>query len=88
MASWALVCPLAKRTTERVNYEPPKLDFTIDLQLEIALYIWQEGRDLAEKGFCSTGDYTTTINTYLSSCGNPVQNEDIFVAVKTCQIFH
>ncbi|XP_016119254.1 beta-1,3-glucosyltransferase [Sinocyclocheilus grahami] len=98
MAGWALSCPLAKRTAERVNYEPPKSDFTIDLQHEIALYIWEEGRGPAltvVNEFCSelqslssTGNCATTINTYLSACGNPVQKEDVFVAVKTCQRFH
>ncbi|KAL1266461.1 hypothetical protein QQF64_002136 [Cirrhinus molitorella] len=98
MAGWALSCPLAKRTAERVNYEPPKSDFTIDLQHEMALYIWEEGRGCALTAvneFCaeahsssSTGDCATTINTYLSACGNPVQKEDVFVAVKTCQRFH
>uniref|UniRef100_A0A8C2ECR3 Beta 3-glucosyltransferase b n=1 Tax=Cyprinus carpio TaxID=7962 RepID=A0A8C2ECR3_CYPCA len=98
MAGWALSCPLAKRTAERVNYEPPKSDFTIDLQHEIALYIWEEGRGPAltvVNEFCSelqslssTGDCATTINTFLSACGNPVQKEDVFVAVKTCQRFH
>ncbi|XP_051766598.1 beta-1,3-glucosyltransferase isoform X2 [Ctenopharyngodon idella] len=98
MAGWALSCPLAKRTAERVNYEPPKSDFTIDLQHEIALYIWEEGKGpalTAVKEFCSElhnssskGDCATTVNTYVSSCGNPVLKEDIFVAVKTCQRFH
>uniref|UniRef100_A0A673MEA1 Beta 3-glucosyltransferase b n=1 Tax=Sinocyclocheilus rhinocerous TaxID=307959 RepID=A0A673MEA1_9TELE len=97
MAGWALSCPLAKRTAERVNYEPPELDFTIDLQHEIALYIWEEGRGpalTAVNEFCSelhslssTEDCAMTVNT-LSACGNPVQKEDVFVAVNTCQRFH
>uniref|UniRef100_A0A673MI07 Beta 3-glucosyltransferase b n=1 Tax=Sinocyclocheilus rhinocerous TaxID=307959 RepID=A0A673MI07_9TELE len=77
MAGWALSCPLAKRTAERVNYEPPELDFTIDLQHEIALYIWEEGRGpalTAVNEFCSelhslssTEDCAMTVNT-LSAC--------------------
>ncbi|XP_042621200.1 beta-1,3-glucosyltransferase isoform X3 [Cyprinus carpio] len=65
---------------------------------KIALYIWEEGRGPAltvVNEFCSelqslslTGDCATTINTFLSACGNPVQKEDVFVAVKTCQRFH
>ncbi|NP_001289177.1 beta-1,3-glucosyltransferase precursor [Danio rerio] len=98
MAGWAISCPLAKRTAERVNYEPPKSDFTIDLQHEIALYIWEEGRGptlTAVNEFCSElhGSSSakccaTAVNTYLSACGKPVLKEDVFVAVKTCQRFH
>uniref|UniRef100_A0A671N626 Beta 3-glucosyltransferase b n=1 Tax=Sinocyclocheilus anshuiensis TaxID=1608454 RepID=A0A671N626_9TELE len=96
MAGWALSCPLAK-TAEHVNYEAPKLDFTIDLQHEIVLYIWEEGRGpalTAVNEFCSelhslssTEDCAMTVNT-LSACGNPVQKEDVFVAVNTCQRFN
>uniref|UniRef100_A0A8C2I2Z0 Beta 3-glucosyltransferase b n=1 Tax=Cyprinus carpio TaxID=7962 RepID=A0A8C2I2Z0_CYPCA len=73
MAGWALSCLLAKRTAERVNYEPSKSDFTIDLQHDTALYIWEEGRGPAltvMNEFCSelhslssTGDCATTVNT-------------------------
>ncbi|XP_050977747.1 beta-1,3-glucosyltransferase isoform X3 [Labeo rohita] len=65
---------------------------------KIAMYIWEEGRGpalTAVNEFCSepqssfsTGDCATTVNTYSSACGKPVQKEDIFVAVKTCQRFH
>ncbi|XP_072515482.1 beta-1,3-glucosyltransferase [Salminus brasiliensis] len=97
-AGWALSCPLVKRLADYVKYEPPKSDFTIDLKHEIALYIWEEGRGPAltdVREFCSklhgspnTNHCASTVNTYFPSCGNPVEKEDIFVAVKTCQKFH
>uniref|UniRef100_A0A672NZS3 Beta 3-glucosyltransferase b n=1 Tax=Sinocyclocheilus grahami TaxID=75366 RepID=A0A672NZS3_SINGR len=102
MAGWALSCPLAK-TAEHVNYELPKLDFTMRhallllLMFQIVLYIWEEGRGpalTAVNEFCSelhslssTEDCAMTVNT-LSACGNLVQKEDVFVAVNTCQRFN
>ncbi|XP_066507354.1 beta-1,3-glucosyltransferase [Hoplias malabaricus] len=98
IAGWALSCPLVKRLADYVKYEPPKSDFTIDLKHEIALYIWEEGRGPTLNNvdeFCSeltgspnTNHCVTTVNTYLPSCGKPVEKDSIFVGVKTCQKFH
>ncbi|XP_043106432.1 beta-1,3-glucosyltransferase isoform X3 [Puntigrus tetrazona] len=65
---------------------------------KIALYIWEEGKGpalTAVNEFCSElnsspsmGECATAINIYLPVCGNPVQKEDIFVAIKTCHRFH
>ncbi|XP_067290318.1 beta-1,3-glucosyltransferase [Pseudorasbora parva] len=87
MAGWALSCLLVMRS-----------DFISQLSHEFALYIWEEGMGralTAVKEFCSerhnsssTGDCATIINTHSDTCGTPVQKEDIFVAVKTCQRFH
>ncbi|KAM4620398.1 beta-1,3-glucosyltransferase [Polymixia lowei] len=92
-AGWALSAPLLQRLAERIQYEPLKSDFTIDLKHEIALYIWEEGdgpRLTAVPQFCTQqGDRcATAFTTYLPECGDPVNKEDIFVAVKTCQKFH
>ncbi|XP_076876300.1 beta-1,3-glucosyltransferase isoform X2 [Brachyhypopomus gauderio] len=98
IAGWALSCVLVKRLASYMKYEPPKSDFTIDLKHEIALYIWEEAHGPAlmpVHQFCSdlhgspsTEHCASTVNTYLPSCGSPVEREDIFVAVKTCQKFH
>ncbi|KAF7644256.1 hypothetical protein LDENG_00225130 [Lucifuga dentata] len=92
-AGWALSKPLLQRLAERIQHEPLKSDFTIDLKHEIALYIWEEGdgpRLTAVPEFCTEpGDScATTFTTYLPNCGDPLSKEDIFVAVKTCQKFH
>ncbi|XP_071767913.1 beta-1,3-glucosyltransferase [Centroberyx gerrardi] len=92
-AGWALSKPLLQRLAERTQHEPMKSDFTIDLKHEIALYIWEEGNGpklTAVPEFCTQqrDDCATTFTTYLPNCGDPVNKEDVFVAVKTCQKFH
>uniref|UniRef100_A0A8C4IFX4 Beta 3-glucosyltransferase b n=1 Tax=Dicentrarchus labrax TaxID=13489 RepID=A0A8C4IFX4_DICLA len=92
-AGWALSTPLLQRLTERIQYEHLKSDFTIDLEHEIALYIWEEGAGpklTAVPEFCTERreNCATTFTTYLPNCGDPVSKKDVFVAVKTCQNFH
>ncbi|KAM3869619.1 beta-1,3-glucosyltransferase-like, partial [Diretmus argenteus] len=92
-AGWALSRPLLQRLAERIQREPMKSDFTIDLKHEIALYIWEEGNGpklIAVPEFCTQqrDSCATTFTTYLPNCGDPVNKEDIFVAVKTCRKFH
>ncbi|KAK1786458.1 hypothetical protein P4O66_018143 [Electrophorus voltai] len=43
-AGWALSIPLVRRLASKVQKEPLKSDFTIDLKHEVALYIWDEGK--------------------------------------------
>ncbi|KAI4874589.1 hypothetical protein NFI96_000026 [Prochilodus magdalenae] len=43
-AGWALSVPLINRLANKVQQEPLKSDFTIDLKHEVALYIWDEGK--------------------------------------------
>ncbi|XP_062393033.1 beta-1,3-glucosyltransferase-like isoform X2 [Sardina pilchardus] len=96
-AGWGLSCSLLNRLAERVNSESPKSDFTIDLKHEIALYIWHEGRgptltpvpEFCAEGLESDGsDHCATVVDKLPTCGEPVKQEDLFVAVKTCTKFH
>uniref|UniRef100_A0A3Q3ABW7 Beta 3-glucosyltransferase b n=1 Tax=Kryptolebias marmoratus TaxID=37003 RepID=A0A3Q3ABW7_KRYMA len=92
-AGWALSAPLCKRLAERILYENPKSDFTIDLTHEIALYVWEEGNGpklTSVPEFCTKprDDCATTFTTYLPDCGDPVPKSSLFVAVKTCEKFH
>ncbi|KAJ8280143.1 hypothetical protein GJAV_G00051010 [Gymnothorax javanicus] len=97
-AAWALSIPLVKRLARKVRDEPLKSDFTIDLKHEIALYIWAEGAgplltpvpELCTEleGSRRAQHCATTLSSYLPLCGEPVEKEDIFVAVKTCKKFH
>ncbi|XP_034746813.1 beta-1,3-glucosyltransferase [Etheostoma cragini] len=92
-AGWALSTLLLQRLTERIQHEPPKSDFTIDLKHEIALYIWEEGNGpklTAVPEFCTEkrDNCATTFASYLPNCGDPVSKNNVFVAVKTCQKFH
>ncbi|XP_034539866.1 beta-1,3-glucosyltransferase [Notolabrus celidotus] len=92
-AGWALSTSLLLRLAARVQHEPLKSDFTIDLKHEIALFIWEEGNGpklTAVPEFCTEtrDNCATTFTTYLPNCGDPVLKKDVFVAVKTCQRFH
>ncbi|XP_037544226.1 beta-1,3-glucosyltransferase [Nematolebias whitei] len=92
-AGWALSSPLCKRLAERIQYESPKSDFTIDLTHEIALYVWEDGNGpklTAVPEFCTEprDDCATTFTTYLPDCGKPISKRNLFVAVKTCEKFH
>ncbi|XP_058886444.1 beta-1,3-glucosyltransferase-like isoform X2 [Acipenser ruthenus] len=97
-AGWALSMPLINRLAKKVKDEPLKSDFTIDLKHEIALYIWENGNGPSltpvqelctkEEGSPAAKDCATTLKTYLSFCGDPVDKKDIFIAVKTCRKFH
>ncbi|XP_028903588.1 beta-1,3-glucosyltransferase isoform X2 [Ornithorhynchus anatinus] len=97
-AGWALSMPLVNKLTKRLKTESPKSDFTIDLKHEIALYIWERGNGphLTPVPELCTDDGSsapapgcaTLFTTSLPLCGMPVEEKDIFVAVKTCKKFH
>uniref|UniRef100_A0A3B3DGL5 Beta 3-glucosyltransferase b n=1 Tax=Oryzias melastigma TaxID=30732 RepID=A0A3B3DGL5_ORYME len=92
-AGWAVSVPLCQRLSERVQHEHLKSDFTIDLPHEVALYIWEGGNGpelTAVPEFCiePSDNCATTFTTYLPDCGPPVSKSKVFVAVKTCKIFH
>uniref|UniRef100_A0A8C3R0Y5 Beta-1,3-glucosyltransferase n=1 Tax=Cyanoderma ruficeps TaxID=181631 RepID=A0A8C3R0Y5_9PASS len=97
-AGWALSIPLVNKLAKKLKSEPLKSDFTIDLKHEIALYIWQKGEGphlTPVPEFCTddvnsykADDCATTFSNFLPLCGEPVNKEDIFVAVKTCRKFH
>ncbi|CAK6968933.1 beta 3-glucosyltransferase a [Scomber scombrus] len=97
-AAWALSIPLVVRLANKVTDEPHKSDFTIDLKHEVALYIWDNGKGphlIAVPELCTEPEDSpqaqhcaTTLSREPLLCGEPVNIEDIFVAVKTCQKFH
>ncbi|XP_029374244.1 beta-1,3-glucosyltransferase-like [Echeneis naucrates] len=97
-AAWALSIPLVVRLANKVRDEPLKSDFTIDLKHEVALYIWDNGKGphlTAVPELCTDPVVSpqaqrcaTTLSRELQLCGEPVNREDIFVAVKTCRKFH
>ncbi|NXH08596.1 B3GLT glucosyltransferase, partial [Loxia leucoptera] len=97
-AGWALSIPLVNKLAKKLKSEPLKSDFTIDLKHEIALYIWQKGEGphlTPVPEFCTddVNSYkvdhcATTFSNFLPLCGEPVNKEDVFVAVKTCRKFH
>ncbi|XP_041849800.1 beta 3-glucosyltransferase a [Melanotaenia boesemani] len=97
-AAWALSISLVIRLANKVKDEPLKSDFTIDLKHEVALYIWDNGKGphlTAVPELCTEFEDSphaqscaTTLSKELPLCGEPVNVEDIFVAVKTCGKFH
>lgn len=97
-AAWAVSTPLLVRLANKVRDEPLKSDFTIDLKHEVALYIWDNGNGpplTAVPELCTepedspqTRHCATALSTEPPLCGEPVNKEDIFVAVKTCGKFH
>ncbi|KAF7646540.1 hypothetical protein LDENG_00185900, partial [Lucifuga dentata] len=96
-AAWALSIPLVARLANKVRNEPLKSDFTIDLKHEVALYIWENGKGLhlsAVPEFCTEPEdsprarHCVTTLSRMPLCGNPVNKDDVFVAVKTCRKFH
>ncbi|KAJ4935310.1 hypothetical protein JOQ06_016846, partial [Pogonophryne albipinna] len=98
VAAWALSTPLVVRLADKVRNEPLKSDFTIDLKHEVALYIWDNGNGphltgvpelcTEPEGSPQTQHCATSLSTAPPLCGEPVNKEDIFVAVKTCRKFH
>ncbi|KAG7257945.1 hypothetical protein CRUP_026799 [Coryphaenoides rupestris] len=84
---------------DRIQEEPLKSDFTIDLKHEVALYIWDGGegprltgvpelctevQDSPRARHCATA----LRSDRAPPCGEAVDKEDVFVAVKTCKKFH
>ncbi|XP_056612403.1 beta 3-glucosyltransferase a isoform X1 [Triplophysa dalaica] len=97
-AGWALSIPLVNRLANKIQEDPLKSDFTIDLKHEVALYIWEDGKGprlTAVPEFCTLSEQSpdtqhcaTTVSSRSPLCGQPVKSDNIFVAVKTCKKFH
>ncbi|XP_058600651.1 beta 3-glucosyltransferase a isoform X3 [Onychostoma macrolepis] len=97
-AGWALSIPLVNRLTSKIEEEPLKSDFTIDLKHEVALYIWEDGKGPRLTGvpeLCTVPEHNprtqycaTTVSSHSPVCGQPVKSDNIFIAVKTCKKFH
>uniref|UniRef100_A0A8C1XFZ8 Beta 3-glucosyltransferase a n=1 Tax=Cyprinus carpio TaxID=7962 RepID=A0A8C1XFZ8_CYPCA len=97
-AGWALSISLVNSLTSKIEEEPLKSDFTIDLKHEVALYIWEDGKGPRLTGvpeLCTLPEHkpraqycATTVSSHSPVCGQPVKSDNIFVAVKTCKKFH
>ncbi|XP_016334467.1 beta-1,3-glucosyltransferase-like isoform X2 [Sinocyclocheilus anshuiensis] len=97
-AGWALSISLVNSLTSKIEEEPLKSDFTIDLKHEVALYIWEDGKGPRLTGvpeLCTFPEHkpraqycATTVSSHSPVCGQPVKSDNIFVAVKTCKKFH
>ncbi|KAJ3591499.1 hypothetical protein NHX12_009443, partial [Muraenolepis orangiensis] len=97
-AGWALSISLVQRLGNRIRDEPLKSDFTIDLKHEVALYIWDGGEGPRLTGvpeLCtelqdspSARSCATSLSSQPPACGEAVDKEDVFVAIKTCKKFH
>lgn len=91
---FVLSSPLVKRIGDEWAQTPPPKDFMIDLKFEFALFLVEKhGVELTNiKEFCGAGEETpncaTNVIKDLTVCGNEITLDDIFVAVKTTQMFH
>ncbi|XP_052472241.1 beta 3-glucosyltransferase a isoform X2 [Carassius gibelio] len=97
-AGWVLSISLINSLTSKIEEEPLKSDFTIDLKHEVALYIWEDGKGPRLTGvpeLCTLPEHNpraqhcaTTVSNHSPVCDQPVKSDSIFVAVKTCKKFH
>lgn len=97
-AGWVLSISLINSLTSKIEEEPLKSDFTIDLKHEVALYIWEDGKGPRLTGvpeLCTLPEHNpraqhcaTTVSNHSPVCDQPVKSDNIFVAVKTCKKFH
>eukprot|EP00058_Branchiostoma_floridae_P020281 XP_002605771.1 hypothetical protein BRAFLDRAFT_121883 [Branchiostoma floridae] len=95
-AGWALSAPLLNRLAKRWSEESHQSEFTIDLKHEIAMYIYDSGKGVRLTDvpqFCAGPQNdnvkcVTTFPTKLPQCGDPVPEETVFFAVKTCEKYH
>ncbi|KAK6967804.1 beta-1 3-glucosyltransferase [Biomphalaria glabrata] len=95
-AGFVLSISLVKHLHNRLNNEKLKIEFSIDPKHEFALFVWDEGRGtplVGVKEFCSvdqsysSGCITRQLFKF-PDCNEAIKEEDLFVAVKTCEKFH
>lgn len=94
-AGWALSVPLLNRLGKRLETNPLKSDFTIDVQHEVAMFIREDGKgtlltDVPE--FCtseptSKQECVTSLKSGGPDCGD-LSLDNIFFAVKTTKKYH
>ncbi|CAH1801167.1 unnamed protein product [Owenia fusiformis] len=93
-AGFAISRDLLISLQKKIRSEVLDNNFSIDPKHELALYIWKdgEGHELTEQpGFCTANpgpECATLYTTSLPQCGSPVDKDDIYIAVKTCEKFH
>ncbi|XP_028400737.1 beta-1,3-glucosyltransferase-like isoform X2 [Dendronephthya gigantea] len=94
-AGWAISSVLMRRLAKQLNDNPAKMDFSIDVQHEIAMFIHDKGKgaeltDVREFCTSSPGDNDDCVTSFYdssASCGE-VDLNDLFFAVKTTKKFH
>ncbi|CAB4020202.1 beta-1,3-glucosyltransferase isoform X1, partial [Paramuricea clavata] len=94
-AGWAISSALLRRLAKRLNDNPAKTDFSIDVQHEATMFVHDQGKgvqltDVPE--FCTSppGDNDDCVTSFLdssASCGE-VDMNDLFFAVKTTKKYH
>ncbi len=85
----------SSRLDKKLQRDRPSMDFSIDIQHEVATYIYNKnkGFNLTNvEDFCINKNLrnskcATTVNKVSPNCGI-VPAEDIFIGVKTCEKFH
>ncbi|XP_053374894.1 beta-1,3-glucosyltransferase-like [Mercenaria mercenaria] len=84
--------PLINKMVSRWPDDNFRADFAIDPKHELASYILLDDVKLTHAPeLCLTGDKpncVTYIKQKFPDCGAPVADDDLFVAVKTCEKFH
>jgi UDP-glucose:O-linked fucose beta-1,3-glucosyltransferase len=87
--SGALLQRLAARLRQR---DAPRSDFGIDNGHELALFVWDKGAGEVltdEPALCvQEEDFCAAFPAPFRQCGEPVENESIFLAVKNCGKYH
>eukprot|EP00794_Sanderia_malayensis_P014191 gene14191-15671_t len=101
-AGWAMSASLCRWLDAKLQNEPPTMDFSIDVQHEVAMQIYNsnKGFNLTNvREFCinenldpnrdeSSTSCATNVNEAAPDCGSAVDAEDIFIGVKTCKKYH
>lgn len=94
-AGFIISTPLLWQLADRLNKSPASIDFTIDAQHELALYIWDKGSGVSLTdvdylcGYTAKSTKCATRKTLKApDCVSAVSDLDVFFAVKTCQKFH
>lgn len=94
-AGFMISTSLLRRLAKRLKENSLSVDFTIDFQHELALFIWDKGSGVLLTdvdylcGFTTKADMCATRRLHKSpDCSLLTSDSDIFFAVKTCQKFH
>ena len=91
-AGWAITMPLLLQSVNRLQNNPPKIGFTIDVQHEVAMFLHEDGILLTDvSSFCINKPLSekcaTAVGYLTPECG-VVDAGDVLVSVKTCEKFH
>ncbi|BFZ18317.1 hypothetical protein BsWGS_21356 [Bradybaena similaris] len=95
-AGFVMSAALVRHLHQKLQTSRVKADFSIDPKFELALFIWDEGKGTTlthMPQFCSADESSdpncaTAQPGKFPDCGVPIDNSDLYVAVKTCQKFH